>query len=177
MIALLILSFGILAAVALQLVSKRNTIDADQQSTASYLAYGLVERIRANSQRDALITYSSAPELGRGSRGAAPPRDCRVGQCSMVQLAFYDLWDWERLLDGSLEQIDNQNTGGLTDPTACIAGPGGGLSGTYAITIAWRASTVLPNNNQNNCGAASGLYGNNNEYRRTLTVQAYVASR
>lgn len=177
LIAVVILSFGILSAVGLQLVSKRNTIDADQQSTAAYLTYDLVERVRANNSADALVTYSSQAVLGRSSRGSAPPSNCKVTQCTDTQLAFFDLWEWERWLDGALEQIAGNDIGGLTSPAACIEGPAGGGSGLYNFTIAWRSSTTLPDNVANTCGTGLGLYGDNNEYRRTLTVQAYVVTR
>jgi type IV pilus assembly protein PilV len=49
LVSLVILSLGVLAVVALQLVAKRNNADAGQRTIAAQLAYDLIERMRANS--------------------------------------------------------------------------------------------------------------------------------
>lgn len=178
LIAMLVLSFGVLAAVALQLVSKRNAVDADQRSLAASYAYDLMERVRANSTQAGLVAYTGTPTLGAGSQGANPPVNCRTQSCTTTQVAFFDLWDWERQIDGTTETIaaDGSNVGGLDSPRVCISGPGGGASGIYTIIIAWRGAANLPDNTANTCGATTGLYGTANEYRRSLTITAFLAA-
>ena len=40
--------------------------------------------------------------------------------------------------------------------------------------IAWRGVTELTDPAANDCGADSGLYGDNNEFRRVLVISSYV---
>lgn len=190
LVALLVFTLGVLAVVALQMVSKRNNVDSAQRALAAQLAYDLIERIRANSSAvptNALKAYLdfAANGLGRGRQGTEPSPHCSdadTNACAPDQLARHDLWVWEQQLDGALEQVTGttQNAGGLAVPTACLtADPPGGTSATYTVTIAWRSPAKLPDNPDPTiaCGRGTGLYGTNNEFRRTVTVQAFVASR
>ncbi|HUP92036.1 MAG TPA: type IV pilus modification protein PilV [Solimonas sp.] len=172
LIALVILSLGVLSALTLQLVSKKNVVEADRRSLAAYYAFDLIERIRANSGAEPLGIYFDDSVLGGGTR-SAPAVDCRAATCSGDQLALFDLWDWEQKVDGAAEQADGVNAGGLPSPTVCLSGSGG----LYQITIAWHGATAQPHDGTDKCGAASGRYGERNEYRRSTTIRAYVASR
>ncbi|MFN2301346.1 MAG: type IV pilus modification protein PilV, partial [Gammaproteobacteria bacterium] len=64
--------------------------------------------------------------------------------------------------------------GGLVDPTACITGPFGGISGVYTVTIAWRGVTPLSNPTADACGEGLDLYGDAEEYRRILVIRTYI---
>jgi len=103
--------------------------------------------------------------------------------CTPVQVARVALWQWEQMLDGGMEQNPDGTTsaGGLDRPTACLTSEGpAGTAGFYSVTIAFRGTLALPDNAAVDCGRdaafANGvkLYGANNEYRRTLTVPAYI---
>ena len=191
--SLLITSVGVLSLGSLEVVSKRNLREAGQRLQASQLAYGFLERMRANSSSAALQTYVStaSPSLGGDRLGDTAPTPACVSAsgattpCTPAQLAAFDLWLWEQLLDGTSERtvVGNAKAGGLTLPTACIAAPasGAGTAGLYTLTIAFRGDRPLPDNGAVTCGQAavyadgSRLYGLNDEYRRTVTVQAYIA--
>ena len=88
--------------------------------------------------------------------------------------ALHDLWFWEQILDGNLETNAGAGTGGLVLPTLCVAGPVGGAAGIYQVTIAWRGTATISNNVNNPCGAASGNYGNANEFRRIIQVPTFL---
>lgn len=176
LIAMIILSFGILTAVGLQLVSKRNNVDSAQHTIASYLAYDLIERMRLNAYIEGLLVYTATDELD-GETMDEPDPDCTAANCSSAQLAAYDLWDWEQALIGAAEQVDGNSVGGLAQPMVCLAGPDDGTSGVYSVVIAWRAAAALPADETVACGLDSGRYGDDNEYRRTLTVRAFILTR
>jgi type IV pilus assembly protein PilV len=179
MIALLIFGVGLLSVAALQMVSKRANYEAVQRTTASYLALDMLERMRVNT--NSLDQYVlGTMELGGGTR-AVPARSCTslAENCDSIDIARADLWEWEQRLDGVAEESDTgAATGGLVSPTACLTqitpAAGGGGTGVYEVAIAWRGVTELTNTTESDCGNDSGLYGDNNEFRRILVVRAFI---
>ena len=173
LVALVVFSIGLLAVAGLQTVSKQANYEAIQRTAASQVANGLLEDIRVNG--DAANIYLAAGQLGSGSRGGEPAPNCAPGaECNTAQKATYDLWFWEQVIDGNLETVGGAGTGGLVLPTLCIAGPAGGGAGVYRVTVAWRGSASISNAVANACGAASGNYGSNNEFRRIIQIPTYI---
>lgn len=187
LVAVVILSLGVLAVVALQLVARRNNADAAQRSVAAQLAYDIVERMRSNSTAEALRGYlTGTASVGRGALGAEPAPGCKTATpCSGPQLAAHDLWHWEQAIDGAAETAGGGATGGLALPTACITGPAAGGDGVYTVTIAWRGRVAMPDNPDVACGRdpqpdGSDLYSRaagDNVHRRTLTLPVYITAR
>jgi type IV pilus assembly protein PilV len=191
LVSLVILSLGVLAVVALQLVAKRNNADAGQRTIAAQLAYDLIERMRGNSSPATLNAYRVAA-VGRQSL-ATPNPNCGAAACTPAQLAAWDLWQWERALDGVAEQAGGTATGGLVMPTACVDGPAGGGDGLYTVTIVWRGTVPIPDGNAGTttaptplgCGRnlqVSGEYvygegGNNDRFRRSVSISTYITAR
>ena len=133
--ALMVTSVGVLSLASLEVVSKRNLRDAGQRLQAAQLAYSLLERVRANSAPVALQAYvtGAAPSLGGGRLGeTAPTPNCSNANtsCNAEQMARFDLWHWEQLLDGATERVGDPNTGrkigGLTLATVCLTPPAAG---------------------------------------------------
>lgn len=174
LVTTLVFSIGLLGVTGLQAVSQRASFESVQRSTASQLGYALLEDMRANAA--AIADYLAAGDLGRGSRGAEPAPSCEdpALPCTTPELAQHALWEWEQALDGALETSGGASTGGLVDPTACIAGPVGGGPGIYTVTIAWRGSTELVDLGLNNCGAGTGLYGAGDNLRRLVVIQSFI---
>lgn len=173
LIALLVFSIGMLAIAGLQSVSKQANFESLQRTTASQVANGLLEDIRTNG--DAVDIYRTAPPLGGNSRGGEPAPNCRAGvECNPAEKAAYDLWFWEQVLDGNFETSGGLAAGGLVQPTMCINGPGAGGPGVYVVTIAWRGTASITNGVANPCGAASGNYGANLEFRRIIQIPTYI---
>lgn len=174
LVTIVVFSIGMLGITGLNTLSKRAGYESVQRSTASELAYSLIEEIRANNA--AVATYLAAGTLGGGTLGAEPAPRCDdpVNACTAVQFATHSLWEFEQILDSGMETVNGGGTGGLVSPSACIAGPAGGGAGDYTITIVWRGVTGLSDPGLNACGAASGLYGANNEFRRMVVVQSYI---
>ncbi len=173
LIALVVFSVGLLSIAGLQTVSKQANFEALQRTAASQIAYGLLEDMRVNG--DAIDVYIAAGEIGDGSRGGEPAPNCSgAAVCTAAQKAAHDLWFWEQVLDGNLEMSGNNGGGGLVMPTMCIAGPVGGGPGVYTVTIAWRGTASLANNNASACGSAAGNYGAGNEFRRIMQIPTYI---
>ena len=173
LVALVIFSVGLLAIAGLQTVSKQANFEGAQRTSATQIANGLLEDIRTNG--DAVNVYLAAGEMGNGSRGAAPNPSCSAGaECNAAQKAAYDLWFWEQMLDGNFETSGGIGTGGLVLPAMCVTGPAGGGAGIYQVTIVWRGSAALTSAVNNACGALSGNFGANNEFRRILQVPTFI---
>ncbi len=173
LIALIVFSVGLLGLAGLQTVSKQANFEALQRTSASQVAFGLLEDMRVNG--DAINTYLGAVEIGGGSRGGEPAPNCSgTAECNSAQKATHDLWFWEQVLDGNFEMNDNVGAGGLVLPTLCVGGPVGGVAGVYTITIAWRGSASLSNGNASACGLAGGNYGDGNEFRRIMQIPTYI---
>ncbi|MDX1497790.1 MAG: type IV pilus modification protein PilV [Salinisphaeraceae bacterium] len=181
LIGIVVVSIGLLTVAALQVVTKKANYEAVQRTTASLLAYDLAERMRANtSQLNEYIT-AAGTSLGGSTITPEPTPVCNAANpCNPEQLANHDLWEWEQALDGATEVAAiagvNTQTGGLVQPSGCVSGPVIGGTGLYTIAIARRGTTALSNPTVNNCGQASGKYGANDEFRRILVYQVFIAS-
>lgn len=187
--SLVVSSVGMLSLTSLELVSKRNVRDAGARVQASQMAYGLLERVRANSAPGALRAYvnGSLPALGGGRLGdTAPSPNCSDPSttCTAEQMAAFDLWHWEQLLDGATERVGaaSAKAGGLALATACLTAPasGAGTAGLYTLSITFRGDQAMPENAAESCGRGAvysdgtRLYGDADQYRRTVTVQAFI---
>jgi type IV pilus assembly protein PilV len=189
MIAIIVVSIGILAVIGMQVTGKQANYDAVQRTTAAHLAYDMIERMRANPS--ALGAYAAAGVLGNGSL-SAPGQSCSSTgtACSPAQMAAMDLYEWERAMDGAGELRDVNDDGDLTDPEdqtgglvlprACISGPAGG-AGVYEIVLVWRGTqeqSTVPLGNAR-CGGgldSSGVYGTGDRLRRQLRITFFVTA-
>ena len=185
LIAIVVVSIGLLTVAALQVVTKKANYEAVQRTTASLLAHDMTERMRAN--RGALDSYlvSTASPLGDGSRTGAPLCNSLANACSPDEIALFDLQGWEQAMDGAAEvaviATVSTQTGGLVSPSACITRTGAGGSDMYTIAIAWRGTTALTDpalvnpTTTSTCGRGSGKYGDNDEYRRVLSYEVFLS--
>ncbi len=146
MIAVLILSLGLLGIAALQLSSKKSTHQAWQRSQAVLLADGLLERVRMNPAGAASYhTGLGASALGGATR-ASPARNCASQTCTAAQMAAWDLWEWERRLDGvAVRDAANRNAGGLVDAHGCVVFTAVSASmpntGQLRVIVTWRGTS------------------------------------
>jgi type IV pilus assembly protein PilV len=107
LVALLVLSLGLLGIAGLQAMSLRNNTNAFLRSQANVLAYDIVDRMRAN--RDAAVAGDYNIALGASASGSG--------------LALADLTDWKALLASSLTNGDGAVT--------CTA------AGLCTVTVEW----------------------------------------
>ena len=101
LVAVFVLSIGLLGSTGLQVISKRANVEARQRVAAATLAQDIAERMRANAGE--LEVYTAAG-VGLTLTGTdAPPVDCSAG-CAATDVAGLDLFQWERALLGVAEQ-------------------------------------------------------------------------
>lgn len=188
LVAMLVLALGALSALSLQLSARHQRVDAGQRLMAASLARDLLERMRGNAHPQALQLYVQHSPHRRRPPSARPLPACTgAGACSPAALVAHDLWQWWRFLDDGGETLATAEgrvaAAGLDRATACILGPATGGSGHYEISIAWHARLALPEREDAPCGRgatdAQGqlLYGTQGEFRRVLSLRAYIAAQ
>jgi len=174
LVAIVVFSVGLLAVAGLQTVSKSASFEGMQRTAASQIAHGVLEDMRSNG--NAIATYTASPALGSGSIASEPVPNCKsmAAECNAAQMAAHDLWFWEIVIDGNQATGAEGSGGGLVLPTVCIGGPAANGAGIYTITVAWRGVVALTGVNANLCGAGSGKYGSDDEYRRIVNVATFI---
>jgi type IV pilus assembly protein PilV len=165
-ISLLVLSIGALGLGSLQISAKRMGYEATQRTEAAALAMDLFERLRTN--RLALLAYNTA---GVGDASGAhlpqPTVDCGGSSCSPAQLTVWDLWQWERALEGA---TTGDSEGGLVRPVACVTVSGRSVS----VEIAWQGFRSLGvSADGGSCGV--GSYGSGDANRQWLQMTSWIA--
>jgi type IV pilus assembly protein PilV len=174
LVTVVIFSIGLLGAAGLQIVSKRATFAAMQRTTATQVASGLLEDMRANGP--ALATYVATAQIGQKSITGVSPTDCTnaTNACTTTEVSMRDLNSWETLMDGGMETGPKGGVGGLVSPVACIAGPVDGSAGVYVVSVAWRGAVAIADPGIIDCGANSGQYGDANEFRRVIQILTFI---
>ncbi len=178
LVTVVIFSIGLLGAAGLQIVSKRATFAAMQRTTATQVASGLLQDMRANGP--ALATYVATAQIGQKSVKGVSPTDCTnaTNACTTTEISLRDLNSWETLMDGGMETVPKgggtTGVGGLISPAACIAGPVDGSAGVYVVSVAWRGTVAIEDAGIIGCGANSGQYGDANEFRRVIQILTFI---
>jgi type IV pilus assembly protein PilV len=121
MVALMVLSIGMLGIAALYVESLRAGRTAIYRTQAVNLASDMAERIRANT------------DAGAAYAGAAANVGCNDGpalavECTPDQMAAQDLFDWQQIAQALLPNGNAQ--------LQFVAG-GAGVADTYTITLTW----------------------------------------
>lgn len=98
LVALLILSIGLLGVAALQTTGQRFNHAAYLRTQATFLAYDIMDRIRANSA--ATSSTSQGYKLAEGDTPTFV--DCDANSCTTDNLANYDKWTWDKLVKNNL---------------------------------------------------------------------------
>ena len=178
LLALLIFSTGMMGLMSAQLVAKKVVHEASQRSTATALGRDIVERMRTNSGQ--LEAYRALAIGDTTQLLPLPNANCDISTCTALQLAAFDLWQWESNLLGLSGQRNGASSGGLVSPRACISTDGGEV----AVTISWLVSSVVHQPTPLTCGAddigsEATPNGSNDDtlQRRQLMISTYIGRR
>lgn len=124
LVALLVLSIGLLGLAALQTTSLQYNTGSYFRTQATFLAYDIIDRMRANST-------AIANSDGNGydqptSTNVSIGVNCDSSSCNSAQLATYDVGKWYR------RAVDTLPNAAATPPTIQIDS-----SRNVTITIRW----------------------------------------
>jgi type IV pilus assembly protein PilV len=135
LVALVVLSVGLLGVAGLYLTSVKANKTALTRSSAVELVNSMADRIRANRRGEANYATARAP---LPATIAAPTDDCNAVavHCTPVQLAAYDINRWQLSVsdsmpngpDNSRPEVEIRYVGGATwrDPDR------------YVVLVAWK---------------------------------------
>lgn len=173
LMAILVMSIGVLGVAGMLTSSKQGNLDALQRSLAAQYANSLIERMRANPL--ALSTYTNN---GSGQTITAVPSTLTscASDCTREQLAQFDLDQVTSTVFGAGELTGGAPTGGLSDPSICVSGPASG-NGLYSVAVAWRSMRRMSNPTSNACGEDLGRYGTGADadlFRQVLAITTYI---
>lgn len=104
LVAVVILSVGLLGLAGLQTTSLKNNDDAYLRSQATMLAYSMLDHMRANHDGTISNDYDVA------FADTAPAQDCIANNCTHAQLAKADLEEWLDKLAKTLPEGDGEIT-------------------------------------------------------------------
>lgn len=113
LIAMLILSIGLLGLAGLQAAGMRNNNDAYMRSQASVLAYDMADRIRTNRAADYIAPLPNGTEV---TACLSSPG------CTPGSMAQHDIFEWQTAIGASLP---------LGAGTITLNG------GVYTISVSW----------------------------------------
>lgn len=97
MIALFILSFGLMGLAALQSIGVKFNYQSYERTQAVFFSSDIIDRIRANRAGKFAGTYDI---VGPGPRSYSV--DCRTTRCTSTQLANYDIAMWKGTIRSTL---------------------------------------------------------------------------
>jgi type IV pilus assembly protein PilV len=91
LVAVLVLSIGLLGMSALTMNVLRANDSSYFQSQAAILANAILDDMRANATEE---IKNGSYNINFGTYPAKPSTSCDVGTCTSAQMAAYDLWAW-----------------------------------------------------------------------------------
>ena len=130
LVALLILSVGLLGVAGLQTRGQMNNYAAHIRTQASVLAYEIMDKIRINQDFaiDDIVVDNSTGYIVDAQPTATDPDCDDTGVCTPAQLRTYDLIEWYNHLAAALPNGDAEIEWNLDGDTA---------TNDYTITITW----------------------------------------
>lgn len=157
LVAIIIVSFGLLGVAGLLITGLQFTTSAQQRATATLLAYDMVDRIRANLDQTNMIEVGTGADnynkpssnpAGSGSPYLVPKPACvgetaaPSGVCSISDMASQDLYEWQIMVGQRLGSgvgivcRDSSNLPGRYDGST-VTHQCDGLGPRFAIKIYW----------------------------------------
>jgi type IV pilus assembly protein PilV len=106
LIALVILSVGLLGIAAMVSESLKSKDSSLYRTQALDFASNILERMRANKAQATSGSYD-VNYGGRGSNGTIPSDSCTSTNCSPGQMAGVDLTQWQQEISDALPAISN----------------------------------------------------------------------
>lgn len=156
LIALLVLSVGLLGMAGMLVRSHQAEMESYQRAQALVLLDDIAARMTAN--RPARNCYPQTNPLGAGSSFSGSGCNAQASD---------DLTAWDSLLKGAAETQGGTSVGAMIGARGCITG----ANESYVVTVAWQglSESAAP---ANTCG--QGLYGNDAQ-RRVVSRTVHFA--
>jgi type IV pilus assembly protein PilV len=162
LIAIFILTLGLLGAAGIQSQMQMAEIEAYQRAQAIVLLRDMVDRVNANRKNAASYVTTSA--LGSSAV------DC----AGLTSVAAKDLCDWNNSLYGSSETQGSQTLGAMNTARGCITLPVAAMPREVLVAVAWQGMRPTLAPAATNCGNDGTTYGSDDRLRRALTARIVI---
>lgn len=131
LVALLVISIGLLGLAGLQASTLRNATDATYRAKAVQQAKDMVNRITVNTAGTAAGSYSAI-----SSAPPSPTTFCDAIACTGPQLALFDAWEWNTANASTLPG----GGGTVVGIPIAIPSPNPGFAPIlFTVTVRWNA--------------------------------------
>lgn len=174
LIAMMVLTVGLLGLVGMQLRMVDSEIESYQRSQALLLVRDMADRVSTN--RSALSAYTSAaPKTSPVGAGMTCPTVTTTST-----LSARDIRQWCLALQGAAETRGGSSVGGLTGGRGCIERLG--TTSRYMVTVAWQGQLPLtPPPDSVACGkdlydGSTGSQCTSDRCRRVVTMVVNIAT-
>jgi type IV pilus assembly protein PilV len=158
LVAILILTIGLLGIAGLQMQMQNSQLEAYQRSQAIVLLQDMVDRINANRK--------NADGYNLAALGTASTLDCTTTPPTTT--VGKDLCEWNDLLLGAAEVTGGNKVGAMIGARGCIAVSAGPMPRHAIVAIVWQGVTPTLAPAATACGQ--------NQYGDEKTRRAMVAS-
>lgn len=166
LIAFVVLTVGLLGAVALQAQAKQASYDSLQRAAALGLGNDIIQRIRVNDTVASLAVYNthfstSDSEISQKSSA------CLNVSCNDTAMASFDIEQWKKAIKA------REFTGAIADATVCISTDGATKGGAVKVVITWDGRQKMKQGSDNSnitCGEA-------NQNRKMVVLDTYLFRR
>jgi len=167
LVALLILTVGLLGVAGLQARMQTAEIEAFQRAQAIVLVQDMVDRINANRVNAA--SYAT----GSVTLGTSTTLDCTAPATVMLK----DKCEWSSAMLGNAETKSGGSVkiGAMNEARGCISVPVATMPREVVVAVVWQgiASTVVPT--ATTCGQGEAAYGSDGKLRRALIARVKIA--
>jgi len=157
LVALLILTIGLLGVAGIQTQMQSTQLEAYQRSQAIVLMQDMIDRINANRKNAA--SYVTASPVG-----TATTLDCSAP----ATMAAKDLCAWSDLLLGAAETTGGNKVGAMIGARGCVTLPVATMPRQAIVSVVWQGLTPTLAPAATTCGQ--------NQYGNEATRRAMVAS-
>ena len=167
LVALLILTVGLLGVAGLQARMQTAEIEAFQRAQAIVLLQDMVDRINAN--RVNAVSYAT----GSVTLGTGTTLDCSAP----VGVMLKDKCEWSSAMLGSAETKSGGTIkiGAMNEARGCITVPVATMPREVVVAVVWQgiASTLVPT--ATTCGVGEAAYGSDGKLRRAMIARVKIA--
>jgi type IV pilus assembly protein PilV len=99
LVAISVLSVGLLGLAALQGTGMRYNLNAGQRTQLNIAVYDIIDRMRANPMGVNAGSYTISTQSMAAAKRSADPVNCITATCDTNTMATYDLVQWYDILD------------------------------------------------------------------------------
>jgi len=164
LIAFVVLTVGLLGAVALQAQAKQASYDSLQRAAALNLANDIIGRIAANDTAAAMAIYNTNI-IYTDPENINNVAACLNSQCTDAALANFDIEQWKKAIKAK------EGTGTLSDATICITPTINASQVDLNVIVTWLGRQQIK---QSVANAACGSTSTN---RKMVSLNRFIYMR